>query len=81
MLQLMLFNVLDTRYCQNDLRVQIGEQRYYLPGVLSFSSHPCHIATRLFYFLSRVTAITIGRLGLVCPEEVAPVLHLFIRQW
>lgn len=26
-------------------------------------------------------AITIGRLGLVCPQEVAPVLHQFIRQW
>ncbi|CAD5125177.1 DgyrCDS13420 [Dimorphilus gyrociliatus] len=27
------------------------------------------------------TAITIGRLGLVCPEEVAPSLQHFIRQW
>ncbi|XP_048760058.1 transportin-1-like isoform X3 [Ostrea edulis] len=27
------------------------------------------------------TAITIGRLGLVCPQEVAPTLHQFIRQW
>ncbi|CAG2114485.1 unnamed protein product [Medioppia subpectinata] len=27
------------------------------------------------------TAITIGRLGLVCPEEVAPMLQQFIRPW
>ncbi|RWS31760.1 transportin-1-like isoform X2 [Leptotrombidium deliense] len=27
------------------------------------------------------TAITIGRLGFVCPEEVAPVLAQFIRPW
>ena len=26
-------------------------------------------------------AITIGRLGLVCPAEVAPMLQQFIRQW
>ncbi|KAJ8309625.1 hypothetical protein KUTeg_012832 [Tegillarca granosa] len=26
-------------------------------------------------------AITIGRLGLVCPQEVAPMLQQFIRQW
>jgi hypothetical protein len=26
-------------------------------------------------------AITIGRLGLVCPAEVAPNLQQFIRQW
>ncbi|XP_076040729.1 transportin 1 [Oratosquilla oratoria] len=27
------------------------------------------------------TAITIGRLGYVCPTEVAPLLQQFIRQW
>lgn len=26
-------------------------------------------------------AITIGRLGYVCPHDVAPVLHQFVRQW
>lgn len=26
-------------------------------------------------------AITIGRLGFVCPEEVAPMLQQFIRPW
>ncbi|XP_065583415.1 transportin-1-like [Artemia franciscana] len=27
------------------------------------------------------TAITIGRLGFVCPQDVAPFLHQFARQW
>ncbi|KAF5289606.1 hypothetical protein FQR65_LT11797 [Abscondita terminalis] len=27
------------------------------------------------------TAITIGRLGYVCPHDVAPMLHQFVRQW
>lgn len=27
------------------------------------------------------TAITIGRLGFVCPEEVAPSLPQFVRKW
>ncbi|BES91280.1 IBN_N [Nesidiocoris tenuis] len=27
------------------------------------------------------TAITIGRLGFVCPHEVAPMLQHFVRQW
>lgn len=43
----------------------------------------------LFYICSRPSrlvlvgnvAITIGRLGLVCPQEVAPMLQQFIRQW
>ena len=27
------------------------------------------------------TAITIGRMGLVCPQIVAPSLHQFVRPW
>ncbi|CAB0031945.1 unnamed protein product [Trichogramma brassicae] len=27
------------------------------------------------------TAITIGRLGLVCPQDVAPMLQQFVQQW
>jgi hypothetical protein len=27
------------------------------------------------------TAITIGRLGFVCPQDIAPLLSTFIRQW
>lgn len=33
------------------------------------------------YFTSLCTAITIGRLGYVCPQEVAPQLQQFIRPW
>lgn len=33
-----------------------------------------------FLFFSRL-AITIGRLGLVCPHDVAPLLQQFVRQW
>ena len=33
-----------------------------------------------FFYLSFV-AITIGRLGFVCPKEVAPYLQQFIRPW
>ena len=37
----------------------------------------------LFLFLLIVVflAITIGRLGLVCPQEVAPLLPQFIQKW
>ena len=37
----------------------------------------------LFLFLSInvFLAITIGRLGLVCPQEVAPLLPQFIQKW
>lgn len=32
-------------------------------------------------FMSLYAAITIGRLGFVCPQEVAPQLQHFIRPW
>ena len=35
----------------------------------------------LIFFIGFVAAITIGRLGYVCPEEVAPSLQQFIRPW
>lgn len=35
----------------------------------------------LFFFFSPRLAITIGRLGLVCPHDVAPLLQQFVRQW
>lgn len=31
--------------------------------------------------MSLFLAITIGRLGYVCPVEVAPYLQEFVRQW
>lgn len=39
------------------------------------------IATDLIITCNSLTAITIGRLGFVCPEEVAPMLQNFIRPW
>lgn len=33
------------------------------------------------FSVCRGVAITIGRLGYVCPHDVAPVLHQFVRQW
>ena len=39
------------------------------------------LALLLFHCRAGVVAITIGRLGLVCPAEVAPKLQQFIRQW
>ena len=41
------------------------------------------LLTRFFFVLSLiyVSAITIGRLGLVCPQEVAPMLAHFVRPW
>lgn len=40
----------------------------------------CGVEVNCFFFL-RCTAITIGRLGYVCPQEVAPQLQQFIRPW
>lgn len=37
----------------------------------------CRIFCLFFFSL----AITIGRLGYVCPVEVAPYLQDFVRQW
>lgn len=34
-----------------------------------------------FVYVSSFVAITIGRLGFVCPQEVAPQLQRFIRPW
>lgn len=33
------------------------------------------------FVFNLIAAITIGRLGYVCPEEVAPSLQQFIRPW
>ena len=41
------------------------------------------ILQRLYNFISIIenTAITIGRMGFVCPNEVAPSLNQFVRPW
>ena len=38
-----------------------------------------NIFSNIFFYLN--LAITIGRLGFVCPMEVAPSLQQFVRQW
>lgn len=64
-----------------EISVKLGpEMKPYIPMVL----------TQLVTIINRPntpktllenTAITIGRLGYVCPEEVAPMLQQFIRPW
>lgn len=43
----------------------------------------CGVEVNCFvlFFSSHCAAITIGRLGYVCPQEVAPQLQQFIRPW
>ena len=65
----------------------IGTSTLYTVCMLcwSFVFH-CVFLAVLYLLPSRLVlvgniAITIGRLGLVCPQEVAPMLQQFIRQW
>uniref|UniRef100_T1JGX6 Importin N-terminal domain-containing protein n=1 Tax=Strigamia maritima TaxID=126957 RepID=T1JGX6_STRMM len=46
-----------------------------------FSPIICSPFRLVLYQLLGYIAITIGRLGFVCPQEVAPMLQQFIRQW
>lgn len=41
----------------------------------------CNFDALMSLFCAFETAITIGRLGYVCPQEVAPMLPQFIRPW
>jgi len=50
--------------------------QYLLPPLIQIINRPHTPKTLL-----ENTAITIGRMGLVCPQLVAPDLHLFIRPW
>lgn len=64
-----------------EISIKLGaDTRPYIPLVL----------TQLIEIINRPntpktllenTAITIGRLGYVCPHDVAPMLHQFVRQW
>uniref|UniRef100_A0A8C6BX05 Transportin-1 n=1 Tax=Monodon monoceros TaxID=40151 RepID=A0A8C6BX05_MONMO len=60
------------------ISIQMGiEMQPYIPMVLhQFCTRPNTPKTLL-----ENTAITIGRLGYVCPQEVAPMLQQFIRPW
>ncbi|XP_054718552.1 transportin-1-like isoform X2 [Uloborus diversus] len=64
-----------------EISVKLGQDmKPYIPMVLtqliSIINRPNTPKTLL-----ENTAITIGRLGYVCPEEVAPMLQQFIRPW
>ena len=62
-----------------------------LPLSFSLPSHSCYIFSPPCWLVictlpvmsssNHNVAITIGRLGLVCPAAVAPMLPQFIRQW
>lgn len=64
-----------------EISIKLGaDTRPYIPLVLSqfvdIINRPNTPKTLL-----ENTAITIGRLGYVCPHDVAPMLHQFVRQW
>uniref|UniRef100_A0A8I4A3M8 Transportin-1 n=1 Tax=Callithrix jacchus TaxID=9483 RepID=A0A8I4A3M8_CALJA len=64
-----------------EISIQMGiEMKPYIPMVLhqlvEIINRPNTPKTLL-----ENTAITIGRLGYVCPQEVAPMLQQFIRPW
>lgn len=68
-------------WAMGEISVKLGiETRPYIPLVL----------TKLIDIINRPntpktllenTGITLGRLGYVCPHEVAPMLERFVRQW
>eukprot|EP00116_Pleurobrachia_bachei_P000976 sb/3461238/ len=75
-----------TKACFPHVRQYVGE----LVPVLHENLQPCYISVcnnatwaigEIIHDPLSPEAITIGRLGLVCPEEVAPELPRFIRLW
>lgn len=64
-----------------ELSIQLGaEMKTYLPLVLEQLIDNINRSTTPKTLLEN-TAITIGRLGLVCPTEVSAFLPRFIRLW
>lgn len=64
-----------------EISIKLGEDtRPYIPLVLDQLIHIINRPNTTKTLLEN-TAITIGRLGFVCPHEVAPVLQQFVRQW
>lgn len=57
-----------------------GTRAEYLGLKCCFASNKRHEAWK-WTVVSLCAAITIGRLGFVCPQEVAPQLQQFIRPW
>lgn len=64
-----------------EISVKLGpDMKPYIPMVLSQLINIINRPNTPKTLLEN-TAITIGRLGYVCPEEVAPMLQQFIRPW
>ncbi|GJQ67006.1 TNPO1 [Trypoxylus dichotomus] len=64
-----------------EISIKLGQDtRPYIPIVLNQLIEIINKANTPKTLLEN-TAITIGRLGYVCPHDVAPVLHQFVRQW
>ncbi|CAH1394472.1 unnamed protein product [Nezara viridula] len=62
------------------IKLEGEEMRPYIPLVLNQLMVIIN-KTNAPKTLLENTAITIGRLGYVCPHEVAPMLQQFVRQW
>jgi transportin-1 len=63
-----LINIINQEITQKTLLENTGKLSYFVENIDSNIYLP-------------FSAITIGRLGYVCPEEVAPALQQFIRPW
>ncbi len=64
-----------------EVSIQLGaDMKQYLPLVLLKLIENINLETTPKTLLEN-TAITIGRLGLVCPNEVSPYLNQFVRVW
>jgi len=68
-------------WAAGEISVKLGEEMaVYIPPILgpliNIINRPNTPKTLL-----ENTAITIGRMGLVCPQIVAPSLHQFVRPW
>ncbi|KAL1110373.1 hypothetical protein AAG570_007904 [Ranatra chinensis] len=64
-----------------EISIKLGEEmKPYIPLVLSQLTIIINKANTPKTLLEN-TAITIGRLGYVCPHDVAPMLQQFVRQW
>lgn len=62
------------------IKLEGDEMRPYIPLVLNQLMIIIN-KTNAPKTLLENTAITIGRLGYVCPQDVAPMLQQFVRQW
>uniref|UniRef100_A0A1A8SI45 Transportin-1 n=1 Tax=Nothobranchius rachovii TaxID=451742 RepID=A0A1A8SI45_9TELE len=73
-------NILTLLYqCMQDKMPEVRQSSFALLGDLTKACFQ-HVKPCIADFMP-ILAITIGRLGYVCPQEVAPMLQQFIRPW